>query len=60
MDTAIRVYGAEPKAVKEFSKAIIAILNSKAEQETIREALKVLSIGLKNNTTIQDCTFSGK
>lgn len=60
MDTAIKVVGPSPKTVKEYSKAILAILNSKAEQETIRMALDVLNTGVRNNTTINDCTFTGK
>jgi hypothetical protein len=53
--------GAEKESVAEAHKAIIAILKSGQDQETIREALKVLGTACKvEGITIQNCSVVGK
>ncbi|KKL49698.1 hypothetical protein LCGC14_2312930 [marine sediment metagenome] len=51
--------GVEKSTVLAARQTIMAILNSKAEEATKREALRTLTkITAVNNTTISGCNFS--
>jgi len=51
--------GAEREAVAEVRGAIMDILNSGAEQETLRVALDVLKTAANiNNVSVTNCTFT--
>jgi len=51
--------GQTASAVKAFNKAVLQILNTKADQETIRLALQTLSSGLRvENTSISDVNIT--
>ena len=52
--------GVEKDTVLVARQTIMAILNSKAEESTKREALRTLTkITAVNNTVISGCNFSG-
>ena len=60
MNTAIHIGGTTPEAVRELRSAIHDILQSGAEQKTLRAALEALSNGVRTTVKgahISDCSF---